>query len=173
MATQLPTSGELLCLDELERKLTDLNQEVQLKKEEMRRNFQQLHDMLFVRETFLFEEMDGIVALAKHEIEEKTGTLLELYKAKNSLEKDLTKNKLQQVLEKHLRELEAEITKELARDINVGWIELEWKREKLEQSVIEACKVVRLKERPLTTVDHTRKLCPVWSHDGTVSGSIL
>ena len=89
MATQLPTSGELLCLDELERKLTDLNQEVQLKKEEMRRNFQQLHDMLFVRETFLFEEMDGIVALAKHEIEEKTGTLLELYKAKNSLEKDL------------------------------------------------------------------------------------
>ena len=85
----------------------------------------------------------------------------------------LTKNKLQQVLEKHLRELEAEITKELARDINVGWIELEWKREKLEQSVIEACKVVRLKERPLTTVDHTRKLCPVWSHDGTVSGSIL
>ena len=29
----------------------------------------------------------------------------------------------------------------------MGWVELEWKKEQLEQSVIKECKVVTLKER--------------------------
>ena len=166
MATQEPVPGELLCVDELERKLTDLSEQVELKKEEMRSNFQQLHDLLSVRESFLLKEMDDIVALTRHEVEEKKGTLQELYNARNSLEKDLTKNKLKKVLEKHLLELEAEIGEEVARDVHIGYIELEWKSEKLEQSIIEVCKVIKLKEKPVTRVDYSRKLGPVWSHDG-------
>ena len=38
--------------------------------------------------------------------------------------------------------------------------------------MIEVCKVVNLEERPVTRVDYSTKLCPVWSHDGTGSGQI-
>ena len=129
MATQVPTPGELLCVDELERKLTDLSEQVALKKEEVRSNFQQFHHLLSVREEFLLKEMDDIVTLAREEVAEKKGTLQELYKAREDLECDLTRNKLKKALEKHLRQLENEIGEELTRAVNVCWIELDWKRE--------------------------------------------
>ena len=50
MATPIPAPGELLCVDELERKLTDLSEQVEFYKEKVRSNFQQFHDLLFVRE---------------------------------------------------------------------------------------------------------------------------
>ena len=173
MATRVPTPGELLCVDELERKLTDLSERVELKKEEVKSNFQQFHDLLSVRENFVLKEMDDIFTLARQEVAEKKETLLELYTAREGLERDLTQNKLKKVLEKNLRVLEGEIVEEVARGVNVGWMKLEWKREELEQSVIEVCKVVSLKERPVTRVDYSTKLCPVWSHDGTGSGQII
>ena len=172
MATQGPASGELLCVDELERKLIDLSEQVELKKEEVRSNFQQLHSLLVVRETFLLREMDEIVIRARQEITEKKENLLQLYTAKEGSERDLTKNKYKKLLEKHLRAIEDEIGEEVARGVNVGWMELDWKIEQLEQSVIEVCKVVTLKENPLTRIDYSARKCPVWSHDGTVSGEI-
>ena len=172
MATRGPAPGELLCVDELERKLIDLSEQVALKKEEVRSNFQQLHGLLVVRETFLLREMDEIVIRARHEITEKRATLQELYTAKENSERDLTQNKLKKLLEKQLRAIENEIGEEVARGVNVGWIELDWKIEQLEQSVIEVCKVVTLKERPLTRINYSARKCPVWSHDGTGSGAI-
>ena len=172
MATRVPAPGELLCVDELERKLTDLSERVEFKKEEVRSNFQQFHDLLFVRENFVLKEMDNIVMLARQEVAEKKETLQELYSARNALERELTHNKLKKVLEKNLRVLEGEIGEEVARGVNVGWMELEWKREELEQSVIEVCKVVSLKESPVTRVDYSTKLCPMWYHDGAGSGRI-
>ena len=83
MATRVPVpAGELLCVNELERKLTDLSEQVALKKEEVRSNFQQFHHLLSVREEFLLKEMDDIVTLARQEVTEKKGTLQELYKAR-------------------------------------------------------------------------------------------
>ena len=172
MATRGPAPGELLCVDELERKLIDLGEQVELKKEEVRSNFQQLHGLLVVRETFLLREMDEIVIRARQAITEKRATLQELYAARESSEKDLTQNKLKKLLEKNLRAIEDEIGEEVARGVNVGWMELDWKMEQLEQSVIEVCKVVTLKERPLTRIDYSARKCPVWSHDGTGSGEI-
>ena len=173
MATRVPVpAGELLCVNELERKLTNLSEQVALKKEEVRSNFQQFHHLLSVREEFLLKEMDDIVTLARQEVTEKKGTLQELYKAREGLERDLTKNKLKKLLESNLRAIEADIGEEVARDMNVCWMELDWKREALEQSVIEVCKVVSLKERPVTRVDYSTKLCPVWSHHGTGSNKI-
>ena len=172
MATRGPAPGELLCVDELERKLIDLSKQVELKKEEVRSNFQQLHGLLAVRETFLLREMDEIVIRARQAITEKRATLQELYAARESSEKDLTQNKLKKLLEKNLRAIEDEIGEEVARGVNVSWMELDWKIEQLEQSVIEVCKVVTLKERPLTRIDYSARKCPVWSHDGTGSGEI-
>ena len=76
------------------------------------------------------------------------------------------------LLEKQLLAIEDEIGEEVTRGVNVGWMELDWKIEQLEQSVIEVCKVVTLKERPLTRIDYSVRKCPVWSHDGTGSGEI-
>ena len=173
MATRGPAPGELLCVDELERKLIDLSEQVELKKEEVRSNFQQLHGLLVVRETFLLREMDEIVIRARQEITEKRATLQALYTAREGLERDLTPNKLKKLLEKNLRAIEDEIGEEVARGVNVGWMELDWKIEQLEQSVIEVCKVVTLKERPLTRIDYSARKSPVWSHDGTVFGEII
>ena len=172
MATRGPAPGELLCVDELERKLIDLSEQVELKKEEVRSNFQQLHGLLVVRETFLLREMDEIVIRAGQEIADKRTKLQQLYTAREGLERDLTHNKFKKLLEKNLRAIEDEIGEEVARGVNVGWMELDWKIEQLEQSVIEVCKVVTLKERPLTRIDYSARKCPVWSHDGTVSGEI-
>ena len=172
MATRGPAPGELLCVDELERKLIDLSEQVELKKEEVRSNFHQLHDLLVVRETFLLREMDEIVIRAGQEIAEKKTNLQQLYTARGGLERDLTQNKYKKLLEKNLRAIEDEIGEEVARGVNVGWMELDWKIEQLEQTVIEVCKVVTLKERPLTRIDYSARKCPVWSHDGTGSGEI-
>ena len=173
METRVPAPGELLCVDELERRLTDLSERVEFKKEEVRSNFQQFHDLLFVRENFVLKEMDDIVTLARQEVADKKETLQELYSARDALERELTKNKLKKLLESNLRAIENEIGEEVARGVNVGWMELEWKREELEQSVIEVCKVVSLKERPVTRVDYSTKLYPVWYHDRIVSSQII
>ena len=71
-----------------------------------------------------------------------------------------------------MRDIENEIGEELARGVNVSWMELDWKIKQLKQSVIEVCKVVTLKERPLTRMDYSVRKCPVWSHDGTGSDEI-
>eukprot|EP00800_Vazella_pourtalesii_P010980 TRINITY_DN2660_c0_g3_i1.p1 TRINITY_DN2660_c0_g3~~TRINITY_DN2660_c0_g3_i1.p1 ORF type:complete len:112 (-),score=43.13 TRINITY_DN2660_c0_g3_i1:39-374(-) len=107
MATRVPAPEEL-CAGELERKLRDLCEHVELKKEEVRSNFQQFHCLLAMRETFLLEEMDDIVTTAIQEIKEKKETLRELNTARDGLERDLTKNKLNEFLEKNLRQLEDE-----------------------------------------------------------------
>ena len=172
MATRGPAPRELLCVDELERKLIDLSEQVELKKEEVRSNFQQLHGLLVVRETFLLREMDEVVIQARQEITEKRATLQDLYTARENSERDLTRNKLKNLLENHLHAIENEIGEEVARGVNVGWMELDWKIEQLEQSVIEVCKVVTLKEKPQTRIDYSARKCAGWSHDGTGSDEI-
>ena len=172
MATRVAAPEKLLCVEELERKLIDLSEQVTLKKEEVRSDFHQLHGLLAVRETFLLKEMDEVVTRARQEVAEKRATLQSLYAARESLERDLTQNKLKKLLEKNLRAIEDEIREEVARDVNVSWMELDWKKEQLEQSVIDVCRVVTLKERPQPRIDYSAKKCPVWSHDGTGSGEI-
>ena len=71
----------------------------------MRSNFQQFHCLLAVRETFLLKEMDDIVTTARQELKEKKEILQELDTAREGLERDLTKNKLNEFLEKNLRQL--------------------------------------------------------------------
>ena len=71
MATRGPAPEDLLCVEELERKLIDLSEQVELKKEEVRSNFQQLHGLLDVRETFLLREMDEVVTQVRQQVAEK------------------------------------------------------------------------------------------------------
>ena len=172
MATRVVAGGELLGAEGLERELAALISHVQREKETVRSSFQQIHSLLAVKEHSLLEELDGIVERARHELAEKRETLKELDTARESLQRDLTKNKLKKLLEKHLRALEDKIREELSRGVSVGWVELCWKKEQLEQSVCEVCEVVTLKERPFMTEDYSRKLRPVWSRDATTPGEI-
>ena len=172
MATRVVAGGELLGVDQLEIKLAALVSHVQREKERVNSNFQQLHSILALREYNLMQEMDGIVIRAKRELTEKREILKELDTAREGLEKDLTKNKLTDVLEKNLRTLEDKIGEEVSKGVSVGWVELEWNKEQLEQSVSEVCKVVTLKERPFRSEDYSLKLSPVWSREGTGPGEI-
>ena len=172
MATRVVAGGELLGADGLERELAALVTHVQQEKERVSSNFLQLHSLLAVKELSLLQEMDGIVVRARHELAEKREILKELDTAREGLKRDLTKNKLRDVLEKNLRSLEDKIGEEVSRGVSVGWVELEWKKEQLEQSVVEVCTVVTQKERPFRSEDYSLKLSPVWSREWTGPGEI-
>ena len=172
MATRVAAGGELLGADGLERELAALVSHVQLEKERVSSNFLQLHSLLAVKELSLLQEMDEIVVRARHELAEKRRILKELETARESLERDLTENKLRDVLEKNLLTLGDKIGEEVSRGVIVGWVELDWKKEQLEQSVIEVCTVVTLKERPFRSEDYSLKRSPVWSREGTGPGEI-
>ena len=173
MATPVVAGGDLLSVDELERELAALISHVQREKERVSSNFQQLHVLLAAREHTLLQEMDEVVVRARQELADKREVLKELETARESTERDLTKNILRDVLDKNLRTLEDKIGEELSRGVSVGWLELDWKKEQLEQSLIEACKVVTLKERPFRSEDYSLKLRPVWSREGTGPGEIM
>ena len=173
MATRVVAGGDLLSVDELEIELAALISHVQREKERVSSNFQQLYALLAAREHSLLQEMDGVVVQAGQELAEKREVLKELDTARESIERDLTKNILRDVLDKNLLTLEDKIGEELSRGVSVGWLELDWKKEQLEQSVIEVCKVVTLKERPFRSEDYSLKLRPVWSREGTGPGEIM
>ena len=70
------------------------------------------------------------------------------------------------MLENHLRNLEDQIREQLSEPLNVTWVEVEWKREQLDQSIAEVSKVVKMKEIPFRTEDYSLKLRLVWYHEG-------
>ena len=172
MATQVAKVGEVTDIEEVEGQLCELVEQVEREKEKTRDTFQQLHSLLFVREQGLLRELDSVVVGARHELKEKKELIHELQAAKESEEEKLTKNKLKVVLEKNLRNLEDHIREELSKSLSVTWLEVEWKREQLEHSLVDVCKVVKMKERPFRSEDYSLKLRPVWYHEGTGSSII-
>ena len=172
MATRVVAVGEVTGIEGMERRLVELVEQVEREKEKTRDTFQQLHSLLLIREEGLLRELDGVVVEARQELKEKREVLQELRGAKESAERELTKNKLKEVLEKNLRNLEAQIHSQLSKPLTVTWVEVEWKREQLEQSIVEISKVVNMKEGPFRTEDYSLKLRPVWYHKGTRSSVI-
>ena len=172
MATRVAAVAEVTGIEEMERRLVELFEQVEREKEKTRDTFQQLHSLLVVREGALMRELDGVVEETRQELKEKREVLQELQEAKESAEQKLTKNKLKGVLEKNLQTIEDEIREELSKPLSVTWVEVEWKREQLEQSIVEVSKVVKMKERPFRTEDYSLKLRPVWYHVGTASSVI-
>ena len=172
MATRVVAVGEVTGIEEMERQLIELVEQVEREKEKTRYNFQQLHGLLLIREEGLLRELDGVVVEAKQELKEKREVLQELQTAKESVQRDLTKNMLKEVLEKNLRTIEDQIREELSKPLNVTWVEVKCEREQLEQSIVEVSRVVKKKERPFRTEDYSLKLRPVWYHEGTGSSFI-
>ena len=171
MATRVVAVGEVTGIEGMERWLVELVEQVEREKEKTRDTFQQLHSLLMIREEGLLRELNGVVVEARQELKEKREVLQELRGAKKSTERELTKNQLKEVLEKSLQNLEDQIHRQLSKPLNVTWVEVEWKREQLEQSIVEVSKVV-MKERPFRTEDYSLKLRPVWYHEGTRSSVI-
>ena len=168
MATRVSAVAEVTGIEQMERRLVELVDQVEREKEKTRDTFQQLHSLLVVREGALLRELDGVVVEARQELKDKTNALEALWAAKESTERDLTMNKLKKVQRKNLRNIEDEI-QELSNPLSVTWVEVEWKREQLEQSIVEVSKLVEKKEEPFRTEDYSLKLRPVWYHEGTDS----
>ena len=171
MATRVVAVGEVTGIEEMERRLVELVEQVEREKEKTRDTFQQLHSLLVIREEELLRELDGVVVEARQELKEKREVIQELRGAKESTEQKLTKNELKEVLQMNLRNIEDQIHRQLSKPLNVTWVEVEWRREQLEQSIVEVSKVV-MKERPFRTEDYSLKLRPVWYHKGTRSSVI-
>ena len=172
MATRVAAVAEVTGIEEMERQLVELVEQVEREKEKTRDTFQQLHNLLVVREGALLRELDEVVVEARQELKEKRDVLQELQAARESAEQKLKKNILKDVLKKNLRNLEDEIREELSKPLSVTWLEVEWKREQLEQSIVEVSKVVKKEKRPFRTEDYSLKLHPVWYHEGTASSVI-
>ena len=166
MATRV-VAVEVTGIEEMEGRLIELVEQVEREKEKTRDTFQQLHSLLLIREGALLRELDEVVVEARQEFKEKREVLQELQTTKESAERELTKNKLKELLQKNLRNIEDEILEELSRPLNVTWVEVEWKREQLEQSIIKVSNVVKMKEKPFSNEDYSLKLRPVWYHQGT------
>ena len=169
MATRVAAVVEVTSIEEMERQLVELVEQVEREKEKTRDTFQQLHSQLVVREGALLRELDEVVVVARQDLKEKREVLQELLATKESAERELTKNTLKSLLEKHLRNIKDQILEELSKPLNVTCVEVEWKREQLEQSIVELSKVIRMKERPFRTEDYSLKLRPVWYNEGTAS----
>ena len=172
MATRVAAVAEMTGIEEMERQLVELVEQVEREKEKTRDTFQQLHSLLVVREGALLRELDEVFVEARQELKDKTNALEALRAAKESTERDLTMNKLKEVQRKNLQTIEDEIREELSKPLSVTWVEVEWKRGQLEQSIVEVSKVVKMKERSFRTEDYSLKLRPVWYHEGTASSVI-
>ena len=171
MATRVAAVGEVTSVEEMERRLVWLVEQVEREKEKTRDTFQQLHSLLAVREEGVLRELDGIVVEARQELNEKKEVLQELQAMKELTEQELTKNKLKKLLEKNLQNIEDQIREELSKPLSVTWVEVKWQREQLEQSIVELCRVVKMKKGPFKTEHYSLKLRPVWFH-GTGSSVI-
>ena len=171
MATRVVAVGEVTGIEGMERRLVELVEQVEREKEKTRETFQQLHSLLVIREEELLRELDGVVVEARQELKDKKKALEALRAVKESTERDLNMNNLKEVQKKNLQNLEDQIREELSKPPNVTWVEVEWKRKQLEQSIVEVSKVEKMKERPFRTENYL-KLRPVWYHEGTGSSVI-
>ena len=61
MATRVAAVGEMTSVEEMERRLVWLVEQVEREKEKTRDTFQQLHSLLTVREEGLLRELNGMV----------------------------------------------------------------------------------------------------------------
>ena len=162
MATRLPAES-LLGEERVEIELEELRSQVQREKEKVRKYFHQLHLLLAAREESVLRELDEIVDRVRAELTEKRALLQQLNTAREGLERDLTQNKLRELLQKNVRSLEDGVGEVLGRGVRVGWLEVEWNVEGVEVSVSDVCKVVCLKAKPVQRVDYSVKVRPVWS----------
>ena len=103
----IDTSAESLLGEErVERELEELRSQVQREKEKARSYFHQLHLLLAAREESVLRELDEIVDRVRAELTEKRALLQQLNTAREGLERDLTENKLRELLQKNVRSLE-------------------------------------------------------------------
>ena len=97
---------EVTGVEEMERRFVELVEQVEREKKKTKDTFQQLHSLLVVREQLVLRELDGVVVVARHELEDKRKALDALRAAKESTELDLAMNKLKEVQKKNLKNIE-------------------------------------------------------------------
>ena len=148
MSTQAAAVGEVTGVEEMERRLVAMDEQVDREKERTKATFQQVHSLLDVGEGKLLKQLDGIVLEARQELKDKMKVLEALRAAKESTKRELKKeNKLKGFLEKHLCNTDDKIMIELSKPLlNVNWVEVKWKREGLEQFIAGLYTVERMNQ---------------------------
>ena len=97
MATRVLAVGEVTGIEEMERRLVELVEQVEREKEKARDTFQQLHSLLLKIREGMLRELDEVVVVVKQELKDRKKAIEALRAGKESTERDLAMNKLKEV----------------------------------------------------------------------------
>ena len=111
-------------ITELERALEVLTLQVAERKKRLSDTFRQIHEMVAQREVAPLAELDAIPAEIKTKIQERRASLEQLTKNRDYTEKELNANKLNEFLQKHLKNIEEEMEKILSDQISFPLISI-------------------------------------------------
>ena len=143
-------------ITELERTLEDLTLQVAERKRQLSDTFRQIHEMVAQREVALLAELDAIPAEIKTKIQERRASLEQLTKNRDDTERELNANKLNEFLQKHLKNIEEEMEKILSEQISFPLVSISCQMEEIERTLEEKCRIMK----PLNP--YRFRTLPIW-----------
>ena len=143
-------------ITELERALEDLTLQVAERKRQLSDTFRQIHEMVAQREVVLLAELDAIPAEIKTKIQERRASLEQLTKNRDDTERELNANRLNEFLQKHLKNIEEEMEKILSEQISFPHVSISCQIEEIEKTLEEKCRIMK----PLNP--YRFRTLPIW-----------
>ena len=130
-------------ITELERALEDLTLQVAERKRQLSDTFRQIHEKVAQREVALLAELDAIPAEIKTKIQERRASLEQLTKNRDDTERELNANRLNEFLQKHLKNIEEEMEKILSEQISFPHLSISCQMEEIEKTLEEKCRILK------------------------------
>ena len=143
-------------ITELERALEDLTLQVAERKRQLSDTFRQIHEMVAQREVALLAELDAIPAEIKTKIQERRASLEQLTKNRDDTERELNANRLNEFLQKQLKNIEEEMEKILSEQISFPLVSISCQMEEIERTLEEKCRIMK------TPNPYAGRTLPIW-----------
>ena len=144
-------------ITELEIALEDLTLQVAEKKRQLCDTFRQIHQIVAQREVILLAELDAIPAEIKARIQERRASLELLTNNRDDTEKELNANKLNEFLQKQLKNIEEEMEKILSEQISFPHVSINCQMEEIERTLEEKCHIMKISN------PYRFRTLPIWN----------
>ena len=153
-------------IQELERALEQLTQEVAEEKRKLKTTFQKLHQMLVEREERLMAELNVITADILVKVEERRESLEKLTQQKEETEKKLQVNVLNDFLEQQLSDIQNQIDKILSEQIIFPRVYFSCHMENIQKILEDSCCIIN------TPNPYIFRTLPLWN-EGKGKGVLI
>ena len=144
-------------ITELERALEDLTLQVAEKKRQLCDTFRQIHQLVAQREVTLLAELDAIPAEIKAKIQDRRASLEQLTKNRDDTEKELNANKLNEFLQKQLKNIEEDMEKINSEQISFPHVSINSQMEEIERTLEEQCQIMKISN------PYAGRTLPIWN----------